>query len=93
MASAALVQLWESGDRLFRKRLAALLPMLVESLKPQGHPRLEPGVRGQILAMGSATVDRLTAPMHKASAVKNWRQPPYATGAVRRGAAVRTFKG
>ena len=31
-AAAALVPLWEASDRLCGKRLAALLPLLVESL-------------------------------------------------------------
>ena len=66
-AAAALVPLWEASDRLCGKRLAALLPLLVASLEQHGHLQLEPGVREQVLAMSSATIDRLLAPIRKAS--------------------------
>ena len=92
-AAAALVPLWEASDRLCGKRLVALLPLLVESLESHGHLNLEPGVRDQVLAMSSATIDRLLAPIRKASAANNWRRPPRAYSAVRRRVQVRTFKG
>jgi hypothetical protein len=92
-AAAALVPLWEASDRLCGKRLAALLPLLVESLEQHGHLNLEPAVREQVLAMSSATIDRLLAPIRKASAANNWRRPPRAYSAVRRRVPVRTFKG
>jgi hypothetical protein len=92
-ALAALVPLWEASDRLCGKRLVALLPLLVESLESHGHLNLEPGVRDQVLAMSSATIDRLLAPIRKASAANNWRRPPRAYSAVRRRVQVRTFKG
>lgn len=92
-ALAALVPLWEASDRLCGKRLVALLPLLVESLESHGHLNLEPGVREQVLAMSSATIDRLLAPIRKASAANNWRRPPRAYSAVRRRVQVRTFKG
>ena len=92
-AAAALVPLWEASDRLCGKRLAALLPLLVESLEQHGHLSLEPAVREQVLAMSSATIDRLLAPIRKASAANNWRRPPRAYSAVRRRVPVRTLKG
>jgi hypothetical protein len=92
-AAAALVPLWEASDRLCGKRLAALLPLLVESLEQHGHLNLEPAVREQVLAMSSATIDRLLAPIRTASAANNWRRPPRAYSAVRRRVPVRTFKG
>ena len=91
--AAALVPLWEASDRLCGKRLAALLPLLVESLEQHGHLNLEPAVREQVLAMSSATIDRLLAPIRTASAANNWRRPPRAYSAVRRRVPVRTFKG
>jgi hypothetical protein len=45
----------------------ALLPLLVESLESHGHLSLEPQVRELLLAMSSATIDRLLAPIRKAS--------------------------
>jgi hypothetical protein len=92
-AAAALVPLWEASDRLCGKRLVALLPLLVESLESHGHLNLEPGVREQVLAMSSATIDRVLAPIRKASAANNWRRPPRPYSAVRRRVPVRTFKG
>jgi hypothetical protein len=42
--------------------------------------------------MSSATIDRLLAPIRKASTVNNWRPPPRAYSAVRWRVPVRTFK-
>jgi len=92
-AAAALVPLWEASDRLCGKRLAALLPLLVESLERHGHLSLEPVVREQVLAMSSATIDRLLAPIRKASGGNQLRRPPRAYSAVRRRVPVRTFRG
>jgi len=90
---AALVPLWEASDRLCGKRLQALLPLLVESLESHGHLSLEPEVRKLLLAMSSATIDRLLAPIRKARGGNGWRRPPRAYSAVRRRVPVRTFKG
>ena len=89
----ALVPLWEASDRLCGKRLQALLPLLVESLESHGHLSLEPEVRKSLLAMSSATIDRLLAPIRKESGGNGWRRPPRAYSAVRRRVPVRTFKG
>ncbi|MFM7515032.1 MAG: transposase, partial [Cyanobium sp.] len=89
----ALVPLWEASDRLCGKRLQALLPLLVESLESHGHLSLEPAVREALLAMSSATIDRLLAPIRKQSGGNGWRRPPRAYSAVRRRVPVRTFKG
>lgn len=89
----ALVPLWEASDRLCGKRLQALLPLLVESLESHGHLSLKPEVRELLLAMSSATIDRLLAPIRKESDGNGWRRPPRAYSAVRRRVPVRTFKG
>jgi len=89
----ALVPLWEASDRLCGKRLQALLPLLVESLESHGHLSLEPPVREALLAMSSATIDRMLAPIRKQSGGNGWRRPPRAYSAVRRRVPVRTFKG
>ena len=80
----ALVPLWEASDRLCGKRLQALLPLLEESLERHGHLSLEPAVRESLLAMSSATIDRLLAPIRKQSGGNGWRRPPWAYSAVRR---------
>ena len=89
----ALVPLWEASDRLCGKRLQALLPLLVESLESHGHLSLEPAVRESVLAISSATIDRLLSPIRKQSGGNGWRRPPRAYSAVRRRVPVRTFKG
>lgn len=89
----ALVPLWEASDRLCGKRLHALLPLLVESLESHGHLSLEPALRESLLAMSSATIDRLLAPIRKESGGNGWRRPPRAYSAVRRRVPVRTFRG
>ena len=90
---AALVPLWEASDRLCGKRLHALLPLQVDSLESHGHLFLEPAVRESLLAMNSATIDRLLTPIRKKSGGNGWRRPPQAYSAVRRRVPVRTFKG
>ena len=89
----ALVPLWEGSDRLCGKRLQALLPLLVESLESHGHLSLDPAVRESVLAISSATIDRLLSPIRKQSGGNGWRRPPRAYSAVRRRVPVRTFKG
>jgi hypothetical protein len=89
----ALVPLWEASDRLCGKRLAALLPLLVESLERHGHLDLEPAVREKLLTISSATIDRLLAPVRKSSPTNGWRRPPRARSAVARRTPVRTFNG
>ena len=89
----ALLPLWEASDRLCGKRLHALLPQLVESLEHHGHLHLEQGVRAGVLAMSSATIDRLLSPIRKTSGGNGWRRRPRAHSGVRRRVQVRTFKG
>jgi hypothetical protein len=89
----ALLPLWEASDRLCGKRLQALLPLLVASLERHGHLSLEPDMREKVLSMSSATIDRLLAPVRKATGGNGWRRPPRAYSAVRRRVPVRTFKG
>jgi hypothetical protein len=89
----ALVTLWEASDRMCGKRLQALMPLLVESLERPGHLSLEQAVRESLLAMSSATIDRLLVPIRKKRRGNGWRSPPQAYSAVRRQVPVRTFKG
>ena len=89
----ALVPLWEASDRLCGKRLAALLPLLVEALEDHGHLVLEAEVRDKLLTISSATIDRLLAPVRQRSTGNGWRRPPRARSAVARRTPVRTFNG
>ena len=50
-------------------------------------------MRESVLAISSATIDRLLSPIRKQSGGNGWRRPPRAYSAVRRRVPVRTFKG
>jgi hypothetical protein len=54
----ALALLWEASDRVCSKRLKALLPVLIEAMERHGHLDLAPEIRGKLLAMSAATIDR-----------------------------------
>ena len=89
----ALVPLWEARDRLYGMRLQTLLPLLMESLESHGRLSLEPAVRESLVAMSSATIDQLLAPIRKQGGGNGWRHPPRAYSAVRRRVPVRTLHG
>ncbi len=56
---AALVQVWEQSNRLCSKRLIPFLPTVLEVMERHGHLCLTPECRTQLLAMSTATADRL----------------------------------
>ena len=85
----ALIQLWEASDRICGKRLRSLLPVLVASLERHGHLRLDDAVRGQVLAVSAATIDRILAGPRARACPRPRRRP--ALPAVRRAIPVRTF--
>lgn len=55
---AALLVVWEASDRVCGKRLQAIIPVLVEAMERHGHLALDAEVRGHLLAMSAATIDR-----------------------------------
>ena len=85
----ALVVLWEASDRLCGKRLKAMLPVLVDALERHGHLVLDDELRGLLLAVSPATIDRLLAPTREQGGRKRRRSGP--ATAVRRLVPVRTF--
>jgi transposase InsO family protein len=54
----ALVRVWEAGDRMCGKLLAAVLPALVGGLERHGELRLDAGTREALLSMSASTIDR-----------------------------------
>ncbi|MEX2430704.1 MAG: transposase family protein [Dehalococcoidia bacterium] len=54
----ALVTVWEAGDRMCGKLLAAVLPALVGGLERHGELRLDAGTREALVSMSAATIDR-----------------------------------
>ncbi|MDQ3666552.1 MAG: hypothetical protein M3410_08225 [Acidobacteriota bacterium] len=54
----SLIVVWEAADRICGKRLKALMPTLVDAMERHGHLKLEETVRGLLLQMSAATIDR-----------------------------------
>ena len=85
----ALLMAWEASDRLCGKRLKEALPALVDALARHGHVQLEAEVRGRLMAISAATIDRLLAPVRQAGQAGRRRS---GVGSLLRNAmAVRTF--
>ncbi|MGQ9573668.1 MAG: integrase catalytic domain-containing protein [Dehalococcoidia bacterium] len=55
----ALVKLWEVGDRMCGKLLAAVMPDLLGALERHGELKVSPEVRELLLAVSASTIDRL----------------------------------
>ena len=69
-----LETLWEASDHLCGKRLAAVLPTLVEALERHGHLEIEPVLKGLLLQVSPATIDRLLAPARSAQGGQHRRR-------------------
>ena len=87
-AKRALIVLWEASDRVCGKRLKPLLRILVPALERHGHLKLEEVIRGKVLAMSAATIDRLLRAARNATRT---RKPRRVTPEIRRRVPVRTF--
>ncbi len=61
----ALVVLWEASDRICGKRLQAVMPIFIETIKRKGHLDLDPEVRSRLLQMSASTIDRLLKPVRE----------------------------
>ncbi len=87
---AALVEVWEAANRICSKRLVPFLPEFVAALERHGHLSLSDDVRERLLAISTATVDRLLADVRRG-------QLPYGRSTTRPGSLlkhhvpVRTF--
>jgi len=75
-----LVKVWEAGDRMCGKLLAAVLPALVEGLERHGELKLAPAVREALVSMSAATIDRLLRGSRRALGRQPRRQAPATTG-------------
>ncbi len=60
-----LRRIWETGDRMCGKLLAAVMADLVASLERHGELKLTAEVREQLLSMSSSTIDRLLRRQHR----------------------------
>ena len=87
-AKQALTVLWEASDRVCGKRLKPLLRLLVPALERHGHLKLDEVIRGKVLSMSAATIDRL---LRTARSATRARKPRRVTPEIRRRIPVRTF--
>lgn len=55
----ALISVWCAANQICSKRLVPFLPQLIEAMERHGHLRLPGDVRGRLLSISPATVDRL----------------------------------
>ena len=85
----ALIVVWEASDRVCGKRLRPLVPLLIDAMERHGHLQLAPEVRGRLLAMSAATIDRALREV-RGQAGKGRRRASPSAG-VRRSVPVRTF--
>ncbi len=65
----ALAKVWEASGRVCGKRLKTLLPGLVGTLVREGKLARDPLLRGKLLGVSAATIDRLLRPVRARRAV------------------------
>jgi hypothetical protein len=85
----ALIVLWEASDRICGKRLKALIPTLVPAMERHGHLVLAPEIRGRLLAISAATIDRALKRQRERGGARVRRRGSPST--IRRSIPVRTF--
>jgi hypothetical protein len=86
----ALVVLWEASDRLCGKRLKASIPILISAMERHGHLDLHPSVKGRLLQVSAASIDRLLNETRRH--IDGKRRRNFGIGvAIRRAVPVRTF--
>ena len=86
----ALVVVWGASDRVCGKRLRPLVPLLIDAMERHGHLQLAPEVRGGLLAMSAATIDRALVEV-RGQAGGSARRRAAPSAGVRRSVPVRTF--
>jgi hypothetical protein len=86
----ALVVLWEASDRLCSKRLKPLISVLLPALERHGRLDLDAELRGKLLTVSAATMDRLLSEV-RVVARGGLRRRAGLSSAVRRSVPVRTF--
>jgi hypothetical protein len=86
----ALVQLWEVGDRMCGKLLAAVLPDLLAALERHGDLKVSPQVRELLLTISPTTIDRLLR-RHRLGRVRHPQHRSSATATLRSQIPIRTW--
>ncbi|WP_175897318.1 DDE-type integrase/transposase/recombinase, partial [Burkholderia pseudomultivorans] len=88
---AALITLWEAGDRICGKRLKALIPTLIDSMTRHGHMTLSKEVRQRLNQISAATIDRLLRDVREQAFAGQRRRAGGVGNAIRRAVPIRTF--
>jgi hypothetical protein len=86
----ALAAAWAAANFICAKRLVPFLPQLVAALERHGHLSLTDEVRGQLMAISPATVDRILRPLRQADNPRG-RTTTKAGGLLKHQVPVRTF--
>ena len=86
----ALIVLWEAADRICSKRLKAAQPLLIVAMERHGHLALDAGVRRRLLAMSTATIDRLLESTRREGFAGRRRRGAI-NSALRKSIPIRTF--
>src|SRR3982075_1519837 len=86
----ALTALWEASDRVCGKRLKVMIPTLLPALEQHGRLKLGEGDRDLVLAISSASIDRLLGDVKVAASGGKRRRAGFYS-AIRREVPIRTF--
>ena len=86
----ALIILWEAADRICSKRLKAAQPLLIVAMERHGHLALDADVRQRLLAMSTATIDRLLESARREGFAGRRRRGAI-NSALRKSIPIRTF--
>ena len=86
----ALIIMWEAADRICSKRLKAAQPLLIAAMERHGHLALDADVRQRLLAMSTATIDRLLEPTRREGFAGRRRRGAI-NSALRKSIPIRTF--
>ena len=85
----ALTIIWEAADRICGKRLRQVIAGLIDAMERHGHLKLDPAVRGSLLSMSAATMDRLLKTVRDTA--KQGRRRTMINTPLRKSIAIRTF--
>ena len=88
--ATALVQIWEVGDRMCGKLLAAVMPDLLAALERHGELKVSPEVRGLLLQASPSTIDRLLR-RHRTGGLRQPRRQRPATTSLKGQVPIRTW--
>lgn len=87
---APLLFIWKLLDYLCGKRLASMLPSVIEHLELHAEFTIPPEIRAKLLVISAATIDRLLAPVRRQMQIKG-RSHTKPGSLLKHQIAIRTF--